>query len=215
MTEIRTGTKKVELSYSTTKPQNYLNICAWNARSLGNKLDLIHDYRSEHNLDIMLFTESWLKLSDTAEIGQLENFGEYKFITLPRDIRRGGGIGCLYKSNLVVKKLDNLITSKSFEHLALNLEINGKCVIILVVYRPEPSPKNKYKMSEFFDDFSKLIAAYYCNNHELLITGDFNFHMNKPYLSNVLRFREVLKLLSCLSILKNLHMLGETHSTLS
>ena len=47
-------------------------------------------------------------------------------------------------------------------------------------------------MSEFFDDFSKLIAAYYCNNHELLITGDFNFHMNKPYLPNVLRFSEVL-----------------------
>ena len=59
-------------------------------------MDLVHDYRVEHDLDLMLFTESWLKLNDTAEIGQLENFGQYNFITQLYDQRKGGGVGCLY-----------------------------------------------------------------------------------------------------------------------
>ena len=109
-------------------------------------LKLPSDYREEHDLDIMLFTESWLKLNDTVAIGRLENFGEYKFITQSRDHRKGGGIGCLYKSHLSVTKIESQI-SKTFEHMILNFEIYGRNITFMVVYRPEPTPKNRYTMS--------------------------------------------------------------------
>ena len=203
------GTKinaKVKYTKLSSKSQSYLKFCVWNAQSLGNKMDLVHDYRVEHDLDLMLFTESWLKLNDTAEIGQLENFGQYNFITQPRNQRKGGGIGCLYKSKLMVKKLESPIASKSFEHLVLSLEISGKHIIILLIYRPEPSAKNRYTMSEFFNDFSQLLANYHCSNQELLITGDFNLHINKPNLPNVLRFNEILETFGLVQ-----HIKGPTH----
>ena len=168
-----------------------LKLCVWNAQSLGNKINLVHDYRKEHDLDIMLFTESWLKLEDTVAVGQLENFGEYKFISRSRDHRKGGGIGCLYKSNLRAKKLESF-NSKSFEHLILSFDMGGHNIIFMLVYRPEPTAKNRYTMAEFFDEFSQLIASYHCKNQELIIMGDFNFHINKPNLPNVRKFNDLL-----------------------
>ena len=53
---------------------SYLKICLWNAQSLKNKSDIVIDYRAEHDLDVLLFTECWLKQSDHTAIGLLENY---------------------------------------------------------------------------------------------------------------------------------------------
>ena len=189
-TKVEALVKSVRLKSNSQKKHD-VKFCVWNAQSLGNKLNLVRDYREEHDLDIMLFTESWLKLNDTVAIGRLENFGEYKFITQSRDHRKGGGIGCLYKSHLSVTKIESQI-SKTFEHMILNFEIYGRNITFMVVYRPEPTPKNRYTMSEFFDEFSQLIANFHLSGQELIIMGDFNFHTNKPTLPNVKKFNDVL-----------------------
>ena len=38
-----------------------LNVCLWNAQSVRNKSLYICDYILEHDLDIMIITESWIK----------------------------------------------------------------------------------------------------------------------------------------------------------
>ena len=74
------------------KPMNTLNCCLWNARSLRHKTNLVTDYRCENDIDLFLFTESWLKHDDHAAIGELVNGGECSFLHNPRENRLGGGL---------------------------------------------------------------------------------------------------------------------------
>ncbi len=47
-------------------------------------------------------------------------------------------------------------------------------------------------MSTFLTEFENLLTHYILINNELLIMGDFNFHMNKPDKTNVKRMIENL-----------------------
>ena len=183
-----------------------IKLCLWNAQSLKNKLNLVQDYRNEHSLDIMLLTECWLKDDDTAAIGQLENNGEYKFITKPRNNRIGGGIGCLFKPNINIKKLVTSQT-KTFEHLALELDTYGRRVTMLIIYRPEPTAANKYSLSDFFSEFTELISAHHCKDHELLIAGDFNFHINKQNHPYAKKLQDIFEMFGLTQ-----HISGPTHA---
>ena len=193
------------LKHTSSKP-GVLKISLWNSQSLKNKLNTCQDYRDDHDLDCMFFTESWLKEDDTVAIGQLENQGYYKFITKPRYHRAGGGIGCLFKSNIRMAKVDTQST-RTFEHLVLRLNNMGKTINILIIYRPEPSANNYYTMSEFFTEFSNFVAPLHIENHELLILGDFNFHMNKPHMVNVAKFNEILDMFDLMQ-----HVTDPTHN---
>ena len=185
-------------SIKSKKLQSHSNGCKslsfalLNAQSLRNKVHIINEFKSEHNLDIFFFTESWLKYNDSYEIGLLENNGEYCFLNAPRIDRTGGGVGCLYKSSLTVTKIETP-PSKTFEHLAVMIRTKGKHFKVITIYRPEPSSKNRYTMSEFFDEFSALIAQHQNSKSELVITGDFNIHMNKPTNPNTIKLLTVLE----------------------
>ena len=166
-----------------------LKVSLWNARSLGNKIDLVNDYLGSENLDLMFFTECWLK-PDDIQCRELENNGNFSFILNSRNGRPGGGVGCLYRSGLKVRKLETT-PSMTFEHLALDLDSK---VIVLLVYRSEPSPKNRYTLSSFFSEFSDMIAGWQSDKRELLVLGDFNFHMNKPELSSTKKLKGILNM---------------------
>ena len=45
-------------------------------------------------------------------------------------------------------------------------------------------------MSEFFDEFTTWL--YYKDNNDLLILGDFNFHVNKPNSPNAKQFLTII-----------------------
>ena len=69
-----------------------------NSRAVRNKAELIRDYIVDRDLDIVCITEKWLSTSDTAVINAITQEG-YNFRHLPRNDRRGGGVGVLYKSS--------------------------------------------------------------------------------------------------------------------
>ena len=186
---------------STNCSNAMMKTSLWNARSLKNKTDLVHDYLSDHNLDLMLFTECWLNGNDLAA-RKLENNGTFRLMLNPRSNRTGGGVGCLYRSNLNIQKIDTKQTT-SFEHLAL--DIDRKAIIVLI-YRAEPSTRNNYSMSTFYEEFSDLIANFHTDKRELMITGDFNLHINKPHVRKVTKFNEILETFN----LKQ-HVIGPTH----
>ena len=101
----------------------------------------------------MFITECWLKDDDTAVIGLLENFGEYKFVSKPRDNRMGGDITCFIKSNINIQKMYTRVT---FEHLALNFIDKGCTATLIIIYSPEPTSAKRYAMSDFFDEFTQF-----------------------------------------------------------
>jgi hypothetical protein len=42
--------------------------------------------------------------------------------------------------------------------MAVNLRLRSKNITIITIYCPEPSNKNRYCMSEFFDDFTTTLT---------------------------------------------------------
>ena len=193
----------------STGPNSSLNGCKikiglLNARSLKNKVNLINEYMSEKNVDIMLFTECWLSSGDPT-INEIGTHDDFRYILRPRLDRKGGGVGCVYKSNLNIS-VQPMRQSKTFEGVALNLNSQ---VTILLIYRPEPSAKNYYTLSEFFEEFTELLSEF-CNK-DIIIAGDFNFHMNKPSARGVKSFTEVLEMFDLVQHVKDpTHVAGNT-----
>ncbi len=64
------------------------------------------------------------------------------------------------------------------------INLNARRITCITIYRPESSKINKYTMSTFFSEFENLLSRYLPIKDELIIMGDFNFHMNKPDKAN-------------------------------
>jgi exonuclease III len=182
-----------------------LKVCLWNAQSLRNKTEIVKDFRHEFDIDMFLLVETWIKEKDIVEIGELENDGECYLLHSPRVDRPGGGVGCLVKSGLKVTK-NSRPTKKSFEYIELELHHNGRKIIIVIIYRPEPTSKNKYSLSNFYDEFSSLLAHYNAFQDEIIFTGDFNFHMNKIDDGKTKRFQSILDMFDLVQ-----HVSSATH----
>ena len=66
-------------------------------------------------------------------------------------------------------------------------------------------------MSTFFTEFENLLTHYILTKDELLIIGDFNFHMNKPNKPNLKRTIEVLDTFDLIRYVTNpTYKLGNT-----
>jgi hypothetical protein len=188
---------------------NNLKIGFWNAQSLKNKTAMVNEYMAEHDLDIYLIAESWLKDHDNKEIGELQNCNKYKYIATPRQNRQGGGLVCLSKSQLNLVK-NELPKYKTFECMEVVLNHEGKKVTLVTIYRPEPSNKNQYRMEEFYEEFSCLLANYHLKS-EVIVVGDFNFHVNKQHNTKAGKFMEILDMYDLIQhIKKPTHKDGNT-----
>ena len=147
----------------------------------------------EHDLDVYFFAESWLKDSDNWEIGELEDSGKFKYLSVPRVGRTGGGVACLAKANLDLRKVE-IPEFKTFECMETGLCIKNRKITLVTIYRPESSWKKKYKMSEFFDEFTDFLADHHRRNSEVVIMGDFNFHVNKNDDTHAKKLLDILKM---------------------
>ena len=187
------------------KCSNNLNIGLWNAQSLRQKTQLVKTLNEDHNLDVLLITETWLNSDDNMVIGELERNGECQFLHNPRKNRIGGGIGCLVKAELNAKKMESF-ESNTFENMVVEFESEGQKLSIITVYRPEPSAKNKYRMKDFYEEFINFLAHFQTYRHEVIVTGDFNFHMNKPNHPRVKQFNGILDMFDLVQ-----HVNASTH----
>ena len=123
-------------------------------------------YVVDNDIDIMALAETWLRPGNTndVEVGTLCPTG-YRFLHVPRSHSRGGGVGVLFKDNLNINSL-MCDTFQSFEFMDVRLR-SLQCIRILVIY--------------FFEEFSRLLEQIAAEPSGcLLITGDFNFHMDDP-----------------------------------
>ena len=87
---------------------------------------------------------------------------------------RGGGLAFIPRSSLKLHKV-TLPSFTSFEALCIKFSISGSSFTILNVYRPPSS-----SIADFFPEFSSLLEDLVSSPSELLLTGDFNFHVNTP-----------------------------------
>ena len=97
----------------------------------------------------------------------------------------------LFKSNLKVKSLETH-SFDQFEHMYCTMVLKDTCVGLFVVYCPPPSRASGLKTSDFFNDWSIFPDAQMLNSRGILITGDFNLHLDVPDSPDVRRFNNLL-----------------------
>ena len=124
----------------------------------------------------MALTETWLGTDvDNIVLGDLIPDG-YDLYHVPRQHQRGGGVALIYNKSLSLNKMKQDTIFTNFEHLECTINTQTSNMRLCVAYRPPALKNNNMKISVFFEEWSKYINQ----REELLITGDLNFHLDKP-----------------------------------
>ncbi|XP_073349448.1 uncharacterized protein [Pagrus major] len=168
-----------------------------NVRSLLNKSFIINDIILDNNLDIILLTETWLG-TDAPVVLTEASPPNFNFLFSTRGCRRGGGTASIAKTNMHTNKV-NFNSYTSFEYHAF--VCSSPPILCITIYRPP-----QYSTS-FINEFSELLSIIHTSFNRILITGDFNLHVD---ISSDLLSREFLNLLHCLDFKQ--HVTQPTHS---
>lgn len=142
---------------------NNLKILFWNSQSILGKIDETFDYLLTNNIDIALFTETWLKPD--------KSFSHPNYISHRNDRigQRGGGVAIVVRKGLHFSVMPELSDLKIIESLGIKIETTKGPICLAAVYYPG-GPPTDLKLSQFDDDISKL------NNQTIpyFICGDLN-----------------------------------------
>ena len=147
-----------------------------------NKDLALIDILLESNLDICTLTETWLNNSDNnrtwIESCELNKHG-YKLDVCNREDRPGGGIGLVFRDNLKVKLIQKGAL-RSFEFGKWSITSKSCMCTVICVYHPPYSATNRVTDAMFLDDFISWCANCITTDTNVVITGDFNMHVNDP-----------------------------------
>ena len=169
-----------------------LHFCCVNARSLRNKIEAVTDHIVNENIDICIFTETWLKDWDTTTIAGLSPTG-YEFRNFPRPSdRRAGGTGVMFKNSLNVNLSDGN-EKQSFEFSEWSVRCRQQVINVVSLYRPPYSVDHPITSRVFFEEFSAYLEDIVMTPGILLITGDFNFHVDCPSDNDAKNFADILQ----------------------
>ena len=116
-------------------------------------------------------TETWLNQLHTFTTTTLETMG-YRLIQRPRtEGRHGGGIAILLGPDINLITSTDVDCNSNCEILCTTFTYNNSIITLLLIYRPS---NNDYNI--FFTDFTELVHGYSTFSN-LIILGDFNFHL--------------------------------------
>ena len=149
----------------------------------------VFEYLSDLNVDICCFTETWLRKGDTSKISEIKELG-YSIRHVSR-AGRGGGVAVAYKNNINVTK--NLFSRsfKTFEHIeCLVKSSSNKQLRIISLYRSGTGLNAN--VSKFCDEFEDYLSYLTQVPGKLLITGDFNIHLEDQSHPDTIRFMSIL-----------------------
>jgi hypothetical protein len=170
-------------SYSTTdeisswpKLPNSFALLNLNSRSLNSNFDKLKLLLSNfmHKPDIITISETWIQENHLLKAYNIEN---YNFISIPRNNKRGGGVGIyinhLFNYEILYPTSSSSISSTPCELCAVEIyNQNSHNIIIINVYKPPD-----FNASLFIDFLSEFIDSIKINKKQVLLTGDFNIDL--------------------------------------
>ena len=184
-----------------------LRFACVNSRSVRNKIAVIIDHMLDSGIDICTITETRLKECDSASIAGLSTAG-FVFRSFPRKSgRNGGGTGILCKESLTVKSSDcGEFNSSDFSEW--NVCVHMQTIKVLTIYRPPYSEEHPVSSNVFCEEFSSYLENIVMIPEVLLITGDFNFHVDCPTKADAKNFAD---LMNTFGLIQHVHV--PTHSS--
>ena len=104
--------------------------------------DLIRDSAINHDIDILLLTETWLTTKDKDDFHVKGiSLPGYEFNHTPRHGNHGyGGVGVLHKAYMKIIKI-YVYKSDSFENMQIKFNTGSRCLDLITLYRPPPNKK--------------------------------------------------------------------------
>lgn len=174
-----------------------IKMAVLNVRSLLNKSFIINDLILDKTLDCILLTETWLG-TDAPVVLTEASPPNFNFLFSTRGGKKGGGTASIARTTMSSNAVP-FNSYSSFEHHAF--VFSSPPTLCITVYRPP-----QYS-SSFISEFSEFLSIIHTTYNRILITGDFNLHVDNT--SDPVS-REFLNLLNCLDFKQ--HITQPTHS---
>ena len=162
-----------------TDPSHNSALTLVNTQSLKNKDTIQLDHLIEMKTDICIVTETWLKENDDSwlECSDISRNG-YKIQTHNRNIRKGGGLAIMYRSNLNVSVIEANQT-RSMEYAIWKVNTGTVIINIIAIYHPPYSDINQSTNAMFLDDLADSFVIHLMSLSNIIVVGDFNLHIDK------------------------------------
>ncbi len=160
------------IATSSTTPLSF-SVGLWNCQSAVNKADFVSAFSLQSTLSILGLTETWIRPEDSATPAALSH--NCSFSHTPRQVGRGGGTGLLISNNWKYSTHSPLGNHNSFEYHAITVTAPIKLQIV-VIYRPPGQI-----LATFLEELDGLLSSFMEDGTPLLIFGDFNIHLDRPY----------------------------------
>ena len=141
--------------------------------------------------DIFAVTETCFTQRDIAHRIEATPPG-FKLFDKCRTGRRGGGTALIVRDSLIVKKVD-AGEKTSFEFSDWIVDCGYRKLRILIIYRIPYSPEHPVSTGAFFNEFTAYLESVVMSSEPLLITGDFNIHVDVCGDSDRARLLEILE----------------------
>ena len=173
----------------------FLNFAVFSSRSVTNKIESIIDHVVENDIGLCTVTETLFNDVDSVSIAQLSVAG-YFFNNFSRQSQnRGGGTGILFRDSVNVSLVDGR-ENKSFEYSEWIVKVHDRSMRHIIVYRPPYSSLHPVPASVFFDEFSQFLENVVMCPEVLVISGDFNFHLDDLRDNDTKKFMDLLETFS-------------------
>ena len=143
----------------------------WNCQSAIRKKDFISGFATQHSLDFLALTETWITPDNTSTTAALSS--AFSFTHTPRPTGRGGGTGLLIspKFSFSLNQLP-LFTPMSFQFYAVTVTHPVQWTIV-VLYHPPGS------FGDFLEELDVLLTNFPENGPTLILLGAFNIQTEK------------------------------------
>ena len=163
-----------DISLNPGPASRSLNGCLLNIRSIRNKSASFLEFVKDNNADLIAVTETWLRPEDTEGFISSITPPGYKFTHVPRNVKKGGGVGFFIKEDLSFEQVSKN-NCQAFESISIQISTEGaKDVIFHVLYGPPNLSK-----SQFLDEFGMFLEGAALSGCENILLGDLNFHLDK------------------------------------
>ena len=161
-----------------------------NAQSIRNKSADFLCYASSSSADVFAITKTWLTERDQTQRAEITLPG-YKLLDHSRKGRTGGGTALLFNDNFDVRDTNSGEVT-SFEFSECLLQYDSTKLRVIIIYRTPYSAAHPVTTSVFLEEFSNYLETVILSSEPLLITGDFNIHVDDARDSDATRFLDLL-----------------------